>query len=316
METLARIDDPTQGLLKSVILEEERAGAILTIQAYIDETGIDGRGRWLLFSALYATTEDWVAFSSRWSAALTESPAVGYFKMDDAVGRSGPFGRLSDGQHAEKLRRLARVFNEHSYGFIETFVAADLDAIGRLLKPRAIKPANEPYFWPFHYIIQLVCASILETSPSYDIPLEIFFDENVIFGPRAKAWYPVIRAMAEPTLHRLMPVEPLFRDDLSTMPLQAADMTAWLHRADRSPEGNTYAWLWDELQGIHRLPGVEFGEDMINGFFESTPIPDDQRWREMAAAKAILEQFFKGGARHYVPKPSTWTELQRNPKKR
>jgi hypothetical protein len=118
----------------------------VTIQAYIDETGIDGRGPWLILSALYATVEDWAAFSDRWKAALRESPTIAYFKMDDAAGLSGPFRRFSESQRDSKLRRLAGTFNERQYGFIETFVAADLKAIDEALRPRAIKPANEPYF--------------------------------------------------------------------------------------------------------------------------------------------------------------------------
>jgi hypothetical protein len=140
--------------------------------------------------------------------------------------------------------------------------------------------------------------------------MEMFFDENVIFGPRARAWYPVIRSMAEPKLHALMPVEPFFRDDLNTMPLQAADMTAWLHRADRSAS-NRFSWLWQELGGIRRVRGLEFDKEMIDGFFDQRPFPRDQQWRSDAARLAMDEVFIKGGAKHYVPKPSTWTDLQK-----
>src|SRR5687768_17428435 len=71
-----------------------------------------------------------------------------------------------------------------------------------------------------------VCLSIIDSSPDDDIPMEFFFDENVIFGPRAKAWYLVIRAMSPPNVRARMPVEPFFRNDKTTMPLQAADLTA------------------------------------------------------------------------------------------
>jgi hypothetical protein len=74
-------------------------------------------------------------------------------------------------------------------------------------------------------------------AADYDEPFEIYFDENVIFGPRAKAWYPVIRAMAELGLRQIPPVEPYLPRRQKTMPLQAADLTAWMSRSDRSGRG-------------------------------------------------------------------------------
>ena len=84
-----------------------------------------------------------------------------------------------------------------------------------------------PYFFPFQMTI---CAIGYELAVlGHREPFEIFFDEHVIFGPRAKAWYPVIRAaVPDDDVRAIMPVEPLFRSDLEVLPLQASDMTAWL----------------------------------------------------------------------------------------
>ena len=274
----------------------------MTIQAWIDDTGLDGRSPEFLFSAVFATVEDWASFSDRWKAVLDEPPAIPYFKMDDAVGFTHAFYGMSESKRNLKLMRLASTFADHKHGFIELALAADLNAIENELRPRAMKPANEAYFWPFQIVIQALCWALLETSPDYDIPLEIYFDENVVFGPRAKAWYPVIRAMAEPKVQQLMPVEPFFRDDRTTMPLQAADMTAWMRNADRKG-ANEFAWLKEHMVGLTWLrPIVRFGHEEIELLFQKGPIPSDLQWKVVAAERAMVEQFIVRGARHYVPK--------------
>ena len=280
----------------------------MTIQGYVDESGLDGRSQWLVFSALLATVEDWMAFSSRWKSILDEHPRLAYFKMNEAVGFTGEFYRWSEANRNQKLIRLAGTFRVGKYGFIENTVTADLRAIERDLLPISQKPVSEPYFWPFQLTIKSACLSILATSPDYDIPMEFFFDEHVIFGPRAKAWYPVVRAMAEPNLRALMPVEPLFRDDKSTMPLQAADLTAWMSRHDRTG-ANEFAWLKDHLVGLTRSQcSVDFGSKEIALMFDEGPIPAEAEWKVQAARQAFDETFIKGGAKHYVPKPKKQKE--------
>ena len=191
---------------------------------------------------------------------------------------------------------------------MEHTVTADLNAIEKELRPRSIKPANEVYFGPFQLTIQSVCLSILDTTPDYDIPFEFYFDENVILGPRAKAWYPVIRAMSEPRLRAIMPVEPFFRDDKTTMPLQAADLTAWMSRHDKLGT-NEFAWLKEHLIGLTRSPCcIDFGSKEIGLLFAEGPIPPEMRWKADAARRAFVDTFIKGAR-------STMCQSQRSQKR-
>jgi len=48
-----------------------------------------------------------------------------------------------------------------------------------------------------------------------------------------------------------MPVDVLFRDDKDFLPLQAADLYAWvLRKANNDPSYKEYHWLLDELQNV------------------------------------------------------------------
>lgn len=77
----------------------------MTIQAYVDETGMDGKSPFFLFAALLGTLDDWTAFSDRWKSALEESPRIPYFKMDEAVGFQKQFYGWSESKRNQKLIR-------------------------------------------------------------------------------------------------------------------------------------------------------------------------------------------------------------------
>jgi hypothetical protein len=283
------------------------------IQAYVDDTGLDGRGPYMIFSALLGIAEDWAGISDAWKAALDEFPRIDYFKMDEAVGFDGEFYRFSESQRDYKLTRLARAVKGH-YPIIEHAVISDLKAINEKVVPRSKKPATEPYFWPFQLTIQSIGVSILTSNPDFDEPFEIFFDENVIFGPRAKAWYPIIRAMSEPKLKAILPVEPFFRDDMNTMPLQAADLTAWMTRNDEQGS-NDFGWLREHMGGIVKSPHrTEIGYKEIGLLFGEGVPPNSpqEQWKRAEGYKAFNEHFIKGGAKHYVPKPKN---LKKHPKR-
>lgn len=72
---------------------------------------------------------------------------------------------------------------------------------------------------------------------------EIIFDENVILGPRVKRWYPVFRSQMEPEERAIMPIEPIFRDDEQFVPLQVADLLAWLIRRERAGFNHPFGWI-------------------------------------------------------------------------
>ena len=122
-----------------------------------------------------------------------------------------------------------------------------------------------------------VCLDLVDRG--YHEPVEIIFDENSIFGRRAKPWYPIVRAMMTyPADTAVMPLEPIFRDDIEALPLQASDMLAWLLRrtmnqhwsiiehwdlggllATGTTEPGDFSWLvGEELGFVEMSPHAQF----------------------------------------------------------
>jgi hypothetical protein len=240
---------PTWLSFLSGVPEPRRRKRLLIMnQGFVDDSGAKGQGEVLVFSSLSSTAEVWAAIVDRWDACLRESPSIRYFKMDEAAGRNGQFYGFSEVERDQKLRSLCAIMNTSEIAeFSCVMVLEDFD---KYWVPRIGRPACEPYFFPFQVMCSGIPYEFLRRGATE--PCEIFFDEHVIFGPRAKAWYPVFRESYPPHLRVVMPVEPFFRSDLDVLPLQMADLTAWMQRNANESGLGEFEWLWDELSSIPR----------------------------------------------------------------
>jgi hypothetical protein len=221
----------------------------MVTQAFVDDSGGKGTTRHFVLAALVGSSESWAEFSDEWAMVLRESPAVSVFKMKEAAGLSGQFRGMSGRQRDDKLRALARVINRQPR--IATFSMIDLDAHAKTWASRP-RPQAEPYFWPYQNTIMAVCHELWDLG--WRERFEIIYDEDLIFGPRARLWYPVMRRLMEveyPEQATILPVDPMFKTDNEFLPLQAADMFAWCYRnATDKQDMEPYAWLLREMPNV------------------------------------------------------------------
>ena len=225
----------------------------MVVQAFADESEDPA---YFNMSAVVADSKNWVSFSKEWSACLKKTPWLPYFKMKDAAGKNGTFHKFSKEERDIRLGEFADIINRNVS--LVTHSIIDLDAHSRTWR-NLDKPRNQPYFWPFQNTINAICFTL------HDLGLkecfEMTFDEQVIFGPRARKWYPIMREVMkhrEPETHLIMPVDPLFRNDEECLPIQAADFFAWLHRNEvKNPEDRRFDWLFDRLKDVR---GTEYSQ--------------------------------------------------------
>ncbi len=220
----------------------------MPVQLFVDDSGAKGQGRYFLLAGLIAHSDHWAAFSREWQRCLDTSPAVKTFKMREAAKCHGQFYRFSETDRDEKLRSLAKVIDK--YAQIATFSSIDLDAHAETWGRKMEKPHNEPYFWPFHNTIAAACFELWDIG--WRERFEVIFDDQVIFGPRAKAWYPIVQEVIryrEPEASTIMPIEPMFGSDEQFLPIQACDLIAWCSRRDgNDPTHRPFAWLDQEIR--------------------------------------------------------------------
>lgn len=220
----------------------------MPVQAFVDDSGGRGQGKHLVSCGLVAHSDRWAMFSEDWSACLEADPAIKYFKMREAAGFSGQFFGFTEKERNDKLLQLAGAIDHH-VGFV-VFSSFDLEAHEQTWFKRVKKPMNEPYFWTFHNTIHAVMFELWDIG--WREPFEIIFDEQDIFGPRARRYYSAIRAgmsVREKDASVLLPADPMFRDDLESKPLQACDFIAWCGRRDANdPANRPFPWLDDAIR--------------------------------------------------------------------
>ena len=258
----------------------------MPIQAFVDDSGGKGQTRHFVLAALAGHSESWMQFSEEWRSCLADSPAIRSFKMREAASCSGQFRGINDEQRNAKLRALAKIINRHAR--LITCSVIDLEAHAETWA-RGDKYQRDPYFYPFHNSIAAICFSLWDKG--WRERFEIVFDDDVIFGPRAKRWYPVIKTIIEhrePEAATILPIEPLFRSDDDFLPIQAADLFAWVIRKKHDDSAfDTFDWIFHE-----ELMAVEMSE-YVQYYDKLRMLDVTEESQRIAREKAVPEKVMK-----------------------
>jgi hypothetical protein len=218
--------------------------------AYVDDSGGPGHSKHFVLAGLIGHSTDWASFSNEWCRCLAEKPSIRRLKMSAAAGRSGEFYRWPPALRDAKLKALAAIINRYSQ--VLTYSVIDLAAHAEVWGVHLPKPMCEPYFHPFHNTIMATCFTLWDAGVRE--PFEIVFDEQVVFGLRARAYYPIIKAIIqhrEAEAAQILPSEPVFATDDAMPPLQAADFVAWcIRKCTDDPTYQEMDWLLGELTSL------------------------------------------------------------------
>lgn len=208
-------------------------------------------------AGLWARAEEWLQFSDEWDRCLRESPGIRWFKMKEAGGEppfDGEFHGFTTTQRDNKVRKLAQIID--TFAFRALNITLDLTVLDKMYipKPKGAKywPLDKPYFWAFHQFILAACLELNDVGAKGQC--EIMFDEYGQWGERVKRWYPALRLSIPASVRHLAPKEPVFKDDKKILPLQAADMLAWLQRRNASGIPHSFGWLLDVFTSLRYSP--------------------------------------------------------------
>lgn len=224
---------------------------MVVAQAFVDDSGGKGSTRHFVLAALVGAAESWANFSDEWRACLAEPPVVRpVFKMREAAGLSGAFWKWRAEDRDEKLRRLCAIINRNPRLF--TYSMIDLDAHAKTWATIPGSPGKDPYFWPYQNTIMAICHHLWDIG--HRERFEIIYDVQMISGPKARLWYPLIQQIMEikfPDQAKILPVDPMFKTDDEFLPLQAADLFAWCVRnATDKQDYESFSWLLKEMPNI------------------------------------------------------------------
>jgi len=222
----------------------------MPVQAFVDDSGGKGQSKHFVLVGLVSNSERWARFSQEWRHCLDQPPRIAVFKMREAASCTGAFHRFTEEQRDARLRALAQIINRYAEFVIWTMI--DLEAHAQTWA-KLTKPKSEVYFWPFQTLILGTCFDLWEEC-HWRERFEIIFDEQLIFGERARRWYPLVREIMRikhPEEFAILPVDPLFRKDDEFPPIQAADLWAWcLRKNTDDPAAKSFEWLLAEMPNV------------------------------------------------------------------
>jgi hypothetical protein len=243
------------------------------LQICCDESGTEGQDAVVVMAGFVTTTEKWTCFSDEWDQMLT--PHCPVFKMRKESKRK-PIAKRN-----ERLAAFAEIIKRNVLFKIECSVS--VPAFRKVVKGK-FSPGNhrgsvvdDYYFWIFQNLIARLCEGIWHRG--YRHQFDLFFDEQLKYGPRAAKLYKIVQDVARPRYRRMLPDAPIFRKDDEFLPLQAADMFAWLVRKYYNRDVADWQWLLDELKSVETMvspfldekrltelmygPGYDFDEKTI-----------------------------------------------------
>jgi Protein of unknown function (DUF3800) len=235
------------------------------MHAYVDDSaGGKGKRRVFVLAGFVNEAEWWARFSDKWSQWLNVHPRMPYLKMDE-------IGSLCRGWTAEEITRKLS-------GFVEiiktaplpkvTHISHDLDKFDKW-KDRMIPPANDPFHLPALLILFSVA---YEQAQTKNEQCEVVFDKQDVFGPRLAIMYQEIRESlcdSNPKLS-VLPRQPRFEDDKEYVPLQAADMLAWIVRHSESRQLHEFEWIRKELSSLPRC-------ECVGEIAEFSPVTEEDK---------------------------------------
>ena len=220
---------------------------VMVLQAFIDDSGVGGKNspeNTFVLSGFVTTVRKWDAFASDSRTCLMDEPKInGAFHM-----RTWAKVRNVALRDA-KLASLCGIIRNHSERSIDSII--DIYDYRQIAAGAVPAEIDSPYFFAFHHLIARFCDDCVTRGITERT--KIVFDINLTFGPKAKKWYQIVRDIAPKPHRAVLPVEPSFDDDHDALPLQAADMLAYLRTNRLNRQNMEFRWLEDQLNEIRQI---------------------------------------------------------------
>jgi hypothetical protein len=225
---------------------KRRRRPLVILQAFVDESGTRNQDACFVMAGFISSAEEWAAFSDEWQACLDATPAIPYFKMRHAAGNpSGVFRNWRRDDVRKKVTGLVGILKRHARTAIHcTMPIALFDEIIGVEMAGFLK---SPYSHTFYAMLAGIAWEAIDQKAER---LELIFDEQDKYAQFIKNAYPLLKSKFDPELVAILPFEPMFRSDLDFLPIQAADMIAWLFRNAWNGKRTEWEWIATELEPV------------------------------------------------------------------
>jgi len=176
-------------------------------------------------------------------------PAIKYFKMSEAMSLGGEFLDWSEERRDERLRLMHRVIENHVEGGINCIIRPNEYA--NVFKNSVVhRKLNNPYYFLFFGLITALAAN--QHQLGLNERIDFIFDDQMPEKSTIVDLWEDFKHLAE-VPKEFLGDTPSFRNDQTTLPLQAADMCVWIARRRFLKSIPPLPWVRKK-----EVPGLEF----------------------------------------------------------
>jgi hypothetical protein len=237
------------------------------MRAYVDDSG-NGQPPVFLLAGFVARDEQWEKFSAQWQEVLDGPPILEYFKMREAARLEGQFKNWTERDRDSRLWEFLSVIKRNVILCVKLVVADD--AYDSVIKGRVAPGMENPYFLSFFGI--MIGLIQYQEQAGLSEPVDFIFDEQMGKSDLVQKGYQGFVKFAPDSVKQLLGTRPIYGDDKQVLPLQAADLVAWITRRYYDEKARGYTddnWVLRSLNEIETA-NYELTSERLKGLLERT----------------------------------------------
>ena len=237
---------------------------VVSLEFYFDESGKEPASPRFFIAGVAASASRWLKMRKHWHATLNAAPSIGYFKMHEAVTKTGQFLGWDEPDVDAKAMALSALIDEYaSYHLAHDCVKADYDEARRRTSTLEVPKRLDNHYLPCFLDALFAVASHMEEKPdrSHAKPLVTFdrhdeteFEAAAILRLVKRSSKQKPKSVAFDVLDKWIDAVDFRGDDKHMLPLQAADIVAWHYNALGKDDSEAELRRPTRLK-LARLPG-------------------------------------------------------------
>ena len=237
----------------------------MALEALIDDTNnTDVGGDWFILGGFIASAERWAKFADEWQSILGKAPyPIEYYKSSEAFRLKGQFEKWSEAQRDQLHLDLASLIKDAALHRIGMKISHSEfhKQVRSLPVPARLHTTDFPAAWLYTQLL-IAIASVVHSKFPGEVCDVIFDEQQALDVELNRMWGTYNKALSDKfsvVPADVIPNPPIFRDDKTFVPLQAADLFVGAARREYRGE------VWPQLDAIGEIDGGidTLGEDAL-----------------------------------------------------